>query len=160
MKIRIVLTIFIVLFIIIGTYLLFLPHDKRKVTSKHALPAEPTLLPTLAGIHTTYVGNFPCAGCSGLRTELSFYRHTPTDTSGTYDLITTEIGTNGKPTEIQGTWKTVTGDKSDPKATVFETIPTNSSDIRYFTKLDDKRLMMLSKQMVEMKSAKYILMKQ
>lgn len=114
----------------------------------------------ITGIPTTYVGTLPCASCASLKTKLTLYRNMPTDTNGQYDLQTTAIGTNGQTTEVQGKWKTVTGDNSDPKATVFEIMPINSSDIRYFVRVDANKISMLSKQMVEIKSSNYTLTKQ
>jgi hypothetical protein len=150
-----------VLFIAFGILLFF---QKRPVATypAHAQAINPRSphIQKISGIPTTYVGTLPCAGCTGLKTKLTLYRNIPTDTTGQYDLQTTAIGTNGQITEVQGKWKTVTGDNSDTKATVFEVMPINSSDIRYFQRVDASKISMLSKQMVEIKSANYTLTKQ
>lgn len=101
---------------------------------------------------TVYIGTLPCADCSGLKIELTLYRENAAQANGIYATQDTYLGTKGQTRYTKGTWKTIHGIKSDPKAIVYELIPDNSAGIRYFQVVDNKRIKMLSKQATEIQS--------
>jgi hypothetical protein len=152
-KKRIVITIFIVLFISIGTYLLFLQRDKRNASPNQTKISEPTHLPTLAGIPTSYTGILPCADCSGIKMNLTLYRNNPSNTAGAYNLQETYIGTKTQPYDTRGKWKIIKGDKKDRNALVFFLTADNNSQTQYFLEVNEEKIKLLNKQLTEIESS-------
>lgn len=158
-KLLVILVILLPVAFIVG-YLLFSARSKPTTVGQQAVNPTDTPFPTMVGIPTTYVGTLPCADCSGLKVQLTMYRENPSQTSGKYDIQNTYLGTKGKPQYTKGTWKTITGDKTDPKATVFM-LTADKGDTQYFFKINENKVKMLSKQLAEIQSPfNYTLVKQ
>ncbi|HSX09000.1 MAG TPA: copper resistance protein NlpE [Candidatus Saccharimonadales bacterium] len=152
-RIMFVVGIFLVLIVCIGVFLLFSQFINHQKINSENMNSEPTPLPTLVGIPTSYTGILPCADCSGLKMDLMLYRNNPSDTAGAYNLQETYLGTKTQPYDTRGKWKIIKGDKKDQNAQVFFLSADNSRETEYFLKINEEKIKLLNKQLAEIQSS-------
>jgi copper homeostasis protein (lipoprotein) len=105
-------------------------------------------------ILAVYEGVLPCAGCRGIRTELTLF-----DEDFTYRLVETRLGTpdGDRTVESNGTWTLRRPSRKDPEATVYQLHPREPGDVRNFLIVDEQQIRQLDGDGQEIGSAEYTL---
>ncbi len=80
----------------------------------------------------TFVGNLPCADCSGIEESLTLYQDDAAATAGTYVLKDTYLGKSVAPRVAKGAWRLVRGSAKDPDARVFRLEPAGAGQPQYY----------------------------
>jgi putative hemolysin len=83
-----------------------------------------------------FVGQLPCADCSGIEEQLSLYQDDAAGTAGTYVLKDTYLGKSVAPRVAKGAWRLVRGSAKDPDARVFRLDPIGSGQEQYYLAAD------------------------
>ncbi len=112
-----------------------------------AVPAPPPAAaptPVVRATDLPRVGHFtgvlPCAGCPGVRTELTL----ASDWDGRYRyrLIETRLD-GGETLESEGTWTVLRGTPEAPDSVVYQLDPDRPGQRRHFLVLDERRIQLL-----------------
>ena len=101
---------------------------------------------------TVYEGVFPCADCSGLKTELTLYRNARTYAPETYRLRETYLGKPAGTRTSMGKWTMLRGTPDNPDATIYQLTPDKPQEVRNFLVVNDNQLRQLDRDQKEIKS--------
>lgn len=116
------------------------------------------MTPAVMGI---YQGTLPCADCAALDTKISFYVDNLSKAPRTFSLTEVYQGKSEVPVEKTGTWNVMLGTKKNAEDLIYQLNVDNTYEPMYFLKVNDTTLMMLDKNMAEIKSKlNYTLTKQ
>jgi copper homeostasis protein (lipoprotein) len=102
---------------------------------------------------TVYQGVFPCADCSGLKTELTLYRNARTDAPETYRLRETYLGKPAGARTTVGKWTTLRGTPDNPDATIYQLNPDKPQEVRNFLVVNDNEIRQLDRELKEIESS-------
>ena len=80
----------------------------------------------------TFVGQLPCADCSGIEEQLTLYQDDATAAAGSYVLTDTYIGKSVAPHATKGGWRLVRGSAKDPDARVYRLDPDDHGLSQYY----------------------------
>lgn len=116
----------VVLILVIGVGIYFFTQrptiqsmDKTAITNTMSpMPTEMT--------GDMYTGKLPCADCTAINVELMLH------TDGTYSMTNTYVGRDVSPYVDEGTWKKMTGDATDPQATIYAFTSTENGTVQYY----------------------------
>ena len=93
--------------------------------------ASPALADDLE-LYGTFVGNLPCADCSGIEEQLTLFQDDAAAQSGTYVMSDTYLGKSVAPFVAKGTWQAIRGSARDPDARVFRLEPAGGGQPHYY----------------------------
>jgi len=107
-----------------------------------------------------YIGTLPCAGCSGLKTELTLYGATTME-SYKYTLRETYLSSNAgdKVVERSGAYNFERGNSTDDDAVIYVLDPDSAKNRRFWMQNDSTVLAVDDKGDVPGKTANFILRK-
>src|SRR3974390_733797 len=102
-----------------------------------------TSVPQNLPVIETYSGLLPCADCMGIRVHLTFFGKRGVVASRLHEG---DVGApdGDKTIESEGKAATVSGYEANPTATVYALNPGDAEHARYFLRVDDSHLRLLS----------------
>jgi len=87
-----------------------------------------------------YEGTLPCAGCRGIRTELTLF-----EDDSSYRLVETYLGTpeGDRTVESEGTWALRRPSFKDPEASIYQLRPSKPGTVRKYLIVDERQIRQL-----------------